>query len=206
MHIPAHFVNTNLDEISEFIKNNGFGILINLSNDKLWASHIPLDLEKDEKGQDVLFGHISKTNLQWKSFENNNIDVLAIFNGPHSYVSSSWYDHENVPTWNYIAIHVYGRIEILEEEELRYSLDKLVKKYEAKMVKPMDMSKVSPNALKQTNGIVGFKVIINETQAAYKLSQNRNDNDYKNIVKELSNSKDPMAISVAEEMKNKRNI
>ena len=88
-------------------------------------------LDIDENGEDVLVGHMSKLNPQWGNFHDNE-EVLAIFNGPHTYVSSSWYEKENVPTWNYIAVHVYGKIKIIVGAELLNSLRKLVDKYEKK--------------------------------------------------------------------------
>ena len=105
MYIPHYFKNKNLDEVKEFLSRNSFGILINSIDSKLWATHIPLELEKNKEGQDVLVGHISKSNPQWKNFSKNE-EVLAIFQGPNSYISSTWYKDENVPTWNYIAVHV----------------------------------------------------------------------------------------------------
>jgi transcriptional regulator len=90
MYIPAHYKNENLDEVREFIKQNSFGILVNQVNDRPWASHIPLELDVDKHGQEVLLGHISRANFQLEDFRKEQ-EVLCIFNGPHSYISSSWY-------------------------------------------------------------------------------------------------------------------
>ena len=104
MYIPDLYKNENPEEINTFLKENSFGILINQTNGKLWATHIPLELEINTQGKQILYGHLSKENPQWTSFADND-QILAVFPGPHSYISSSWYDHENVPTWNYIAVH-----------------------------------------------------------------------------------------------------
>ena len=112
MYIPAIYKNENQEEIEQFIHENGFAILVNQTHDKPWATHIPLELDHDNDGNTILVGHISKENPQGESFKTNT-DVLAIFTGPHAYISSSWYDHENVPTWNYTAVHVYGNVTIL---------------------------------------------------------------------------------------------
>src|SRR5436190_23118671 len=117
MYVPGYSRNQNIDEVKEFIKENSFGILVSSGSSKLHATHIPLELSTNGNGKDILTGHISKANPQWKNF-NGSDRVLVIFNGPHAYVSSSWYDHENVPTWNYIAVHVYGIIKIIEGEKL----------------------------------------------------------------------------------------
>ena len=111
MYIPSHFKNDDAAEVRDFLTKNSFGILISQADARLWATHIPLELDKNENGQDILTGHVSRGNPQWKNFADNS-GVLAIFPGPHSYISSSLYDHENVPTWNYIAGHIYGKIKI----------------------------------------------------------------------------------------------
>lgn len=200
MYIPNYYKNENLEEVKNFLIGNSFGILINQTNGKLTGTHIPMELDKDENGDDVLVGHISKANPQWENF-NENEEILAIFNGPHAYVSSSWYEKENVPTWNYIAVHIYGKIKIIEGEELLDSLKKLVDKYERNSENPVSVEKMSSRTLKQINGIIGFSIKINEIQAAYKLSQNRNESDYHNIVDKLENTGDPISTNLAKEMK-----
>ncbi len=200
MHIPNYYKNENLEEVKSFLIENSFGILINQTQGKLTGTHIPMELDKNENGDDVLIGHISKLNPQWVNF-NENGEILAIFNGPHTYISSSLYEKENVPTWNYIAVHVYGKIKIIEEEELLDSLKKLVNKYESNSENPVSVEKMSSRTLKQINGIVGFSIKINEIQAAYKLSQNRNESDYHNIVDKLENGGDAISNQVAKEMK-----
>src|SRR5258705_8497820 len=111
MYIPKYFQQSQLPEIENFIRKNSFAILINQVNGKSWATHIPVELEENDPGEKVLWCHIAKANLQWKAFESNP-DVLVIFSGLHHYVSSSWYNHANVPTWNFIAVHVYGKVTI----------------------------------------------------------------------------------------------
>lgn len=203
MHIPNYYKNESLAEVKNFLIENSFGILINQTNGKLTGTHIPMELDTDEHGADVLVGHIAKANPQWKNF-NKGEEILAIFNGPHAYVSSSWYEKENVPTWNYIAVHVYGTIKIIEGAELLASLKKLVDKYEANSENPVAVEKMSPRTLKQINGIVGFSIKITEIQAAYKLSQNRNESDYHNIVDKLENTGDTISNKVAKEMKERK--
>ncbi|MCU0354015.1 MAG: FMN-binding negative transcriptional regulator, partial [Cytophagales bacterium] len=97
MYIPKYHRNDNIDEVKSFIEQNSFGILVSQADSKLWATHIPLELDRNENNKDVLYGHISRGNPQWRYFSDNS-QVLAIFPGPHTYISSSWYDHENVPT------------------------------------------------------------------------------------------------------------
>lgn len=203
MYIPEIYKNENPEDIRSFLKSNSFGILVNQTEGKLWGTHIPLELDTNSAGKEVLFGHISKENPQWQGFAKGT-EVLSIFSGPHSYISSSWYDHENVPTWNYIAVHVYGKIRIIEGEEMLSSLKKLVDKYEAASENPLKIENLSAETMMQTKGIVAFEIEITEIQAQKKLSQNRDDKNHSVIISELQKSDDPNAHSIACEMAKQR--
>lgn len=204
MYVPHQFKNENADEIREFVAQNGFGILISQTDARFLATHIPLELDADEQGAPILVGHLSRGNPQWKNFAHDS-QVLVIFNGAQSYVSSSWYDHENVPTWNYIAVHIYGKIKIITGEKLLLALKKLVDKYEQRSAKPVSVATMSAAMLqKEMRGIVGFEVEITEIQAAYKLSQNRDDKNHDNITAELRASDDAAAHQVAAKMDKER--
>lgn len=203
MFIPNYFKNENLAEVKDFLNQNSFGILLNQTDGKITGTHIPLELDTDENGDDILVGHIAKANPQAKFLKDGD-EILAIFNGPHSYVSSSWYQKENAPTWNYIAVHVYGKIKIVEGEKLLDDLRKLVDKYEKNSKNPVSVDRMSAKTLEQVHGIVGFSIKISEIQAAYKLSQNRNDTDYHNIVNELEQNGSPNSKEVSVLMKTMR--
>lgn len=200
MYTPTIYKNENQDEIKQFLQENSFGILINQTEGKLCATHIPLELAIDKNRKEVLQGHIAKENPQWKGFEENDT-VLAIFSGPHSYISSSWYDHENVPTWNYLAVHVYGKIKIIEGEAAINSLKKLVDKYEKNSKNPIRVADLSSKTMRQVRGIVAFEIEITSMEATKKLSQNRDENNYKNIISELEKTQDQGSIAIANEMK-----
>jgi transcriptional regulator len=202
MHTPKHFINNNIDEIKKFIKENSFGILVTLADGKLIATHIPLALSDNDT---KLRGHISRANKQWQSFPTDR-EVLAIFSGPHAYISSSWYDHENVPTWNYIAAHVYGKIKIIESEALYESLKHMVDKYEQHSEYPVALDKMSPEYIKQSmRGIVGFEITISNIEATFKLSQNRDQKNYENIINQLEKRNDQQSNAIASMMKRTSN-
>ncbi|HLP19424.1 MAG TPA: FMN-binding negative transcriptional regulator, partial [Chitinophagales bacterium] len=129
MYIPNHFKEEDKTEIEKLVREFGFATLVSLKDNLPWATHIPLELVTDESGNWFLHGHVSKANPQWKTFETMR-DVLAIFMGPHTYVSPSWYNHRNVPTWNYKAAHLYGKVTLVEGEKLEAMLQKLMKRYE----------------------------------------------------------------------------
>src|SRR5688572_13356553 len=201
MFVPKYAQKNDVAEIKEFIKQNGFGILISQSSQKLMATHIPLQFSQDESR---LLGHISKANPQWRKFE-SDAQVLAIFSGPHSYISSSWYDHENVPTWNYIAAHVYGSIRIIEGDELYEALKHLVDKYEASSARPVSMETMSAEYVRKSmQGVVGFEITISAIEAAYKLSQNRDQKNHLHIIHELEKRNDPGSLQIANEMKKRK--
>jgi len=199
MYIPSIYKNENIEEVKEFIKQYGFGILISQAGGRPEGTHIPLQLEVDNNGNDILTGHISKSNPQWKNF-NDSSEVLAIFNGPHSYVSSSWYEKEDAPTWNYMAVHVYGSIAIVQGDALKNMLRTLVDTYEVTSKCPISVDSMSHETMEQIHGVVGFQIRINEIQAAYKLSQNKSEKDHNSIVKELENNGGHEANKIAKEM------
>lgn len=201
MYIPNHYKNENLEEVKDFIQQNSFGILINIVDQKPWGTHIPLELEQDDDGNTILVGHIAKANPQWKNFT-ENAEVLCIFNGPHSYVSSSWYKEEEVPTWNYIAVHVYGKLKVLSEEETLQSMCRLVDKYEKVSKNPISLDDMSPKTMRQVKGVVGFQINISDIQATYKLSQTRKE-DHSTIIAELQEQKDAGSQAIAQKMKDR---
>ena len=199
MYIPHRYKNQNIDEIKEFISQNSFAILINQVNDSHWATHIPLELYHNDKGEARLVGHLAKANEQWKVFETNP-RVLVIFNGPHSYVSSSWYMEEEVPTWNYIAVHIYGTVKIQDEGELLNSLTALVDKYEKESEEPVSIHNLSNKTMRQVRGIIGIEISVDDIQAAYKLSQGREE-DHKKIIEKLEQKSNPGSKAIAHLMK-----
>jgi len=202
MYTPQQYQNTDQKEIKAFVAANSFGILINQFDGKPWATHIPLELDVDSDGKNILVGHIAKANPQWKYFQ-EDAQVLCIFNGPHGYVSSSWYKEEEVPTWNYIAVHVYGTLKIQTEEALLASLHKLVDKYEKDSKTPISLHEMSPQTMRQIKGVVGFEIKIEDIQATYKLSQGR-EHDHSKIISELE-ERDVDSIAVAKAMKSQQN-
>lgn len=197
MYKPKYAKKDDRATTLEFIKQNGFGIIVSQWSGKLLATHIPLELQDNSK----LLGHISRANPQWKNFETGR-EVLAIFTGPHAYISSSWYDHENVPTWNYIAVHAYGTIRIIEGDELLDSLKRLVDKYETGSRNPVSVERMSPDYIQHSlKGIVGFEISITGLEASYKMSQNRNKKNQLAIIEELEKRNDASSLGVATEMK-----
>ncbi|MBM7694173.1 transcriptional regulator [Peribacillus deserti] len=199
MYIPKYFKVTNVDEIWEFVQTNSFGTIVTTDQGKPIATHLPLELIKEDDDY-YITGHMAYGNPQWRTLETCE-KVLVIYQGPHSYISSSWYGHENVPTWNYQAVHMYGKAAILDSEEVKQELIKMLEKYEKHRKNPVFWDTLSPSLLEnQLKGIVGFKIKVGEIQAAYKLSQNRNEADYDNIIDKLKYERSPNSKQMAELM------
>lgn len=169
MYIPNYFKITDETVAYDIIKEHSFATLFSQNNGMPFATHLPLILN-DEKS--YLYGHFARPNPQWKDIKNQT--VLAVFHGPHCYISPSWYEtNKAVPTWNYITVHVYGEVELLEdEEELVTSLHDMVVKYEAPD-SSYRLQDVDPEFLSGMNkGVQGFKIKINRIEGKSKLSQN----------------------------------
>ncbi|QSO48391.1 FMN-binding negative transcriptional regulator [Alicyclobacillus mengziensis] len=167
------------------------------------ATHIPIEV-REEDGKTYALGHIAYGNTQKNTLENDS-NVLLIFQGPHAYISSSWYEAENVPTWDYLTVHAYGNSRIISGGELENHLATLLQRYESNRDNGRLWETLSPEFLQnQIKGIVAFEIEITSIQASGKMSQNRNDKDYKAIVKELEKLSEKDANRVAEWMRNHR--
>ncbi|WP_394121890.1 FMN-binding negative transcriptional regulator [Planococcus donghaensis] len=200
MYTPKHFKVSDFEEIREFVQQNSFGTLVTTKKGKPIATHLPLQLIKDGE-EFFITGHMAYGNPQWRTFEACE-DVLVMFQGPHAYISSSWYEQENVPTWNYQAVHIYGTAQLLTEDELKQDLTSLMEKHEGHRENPVLWDTLSSSLLeKELKGIVGFKIPVREVQAAYKMSQNRNETDYHTIIDRLQQEKDPNSKQLADVMR-----
>ena len=200
MYIPKINKLTEQETIYRFMQENSFAIIVSELNGEIIATHMPVELEENDKGEKVLRSHMAKQNPQWNNFEKAE-QLLVIFNGPHTYISSSWYDHVNVPTWNYIAVHVYGKPRILDEEETIGVLTRLVNRYENASEKPFKMENLSEDYLQShLKALVAFEISIDRIDAKQKLSQNRNEHNYDLVINELNKREDAQSDAVKKEM------
>ncbi|MFD1705608.1 FMN-binding negative transcriptional regulator [Siminovitchia sediminis] len=194
MYVPKHFKMDEEEAIYDFIEKHSFAILFSQHNQAPYATHLPLTLNKSEH---ALYGHFSRPNKQWKDIKNQQ--VLVVFQGPHSYISPSWYETmKAVPTWNYVAVHIYGTMELIEDQEVIFdSLNDMVNKYESRN-SPYHLSKVDSEFLDRMNkGIAAFKINIEKIEAKAKLSQNHPEERQKLIIKHLENTSDQDNLQVA---------
>ncbi len=200
MYIPKYFNVDDTEGVWKFVEQHAFGAVVTAVEGKPVATHVPLQVHRE--GDEVsITGHLAYGNRQWRTLESAD-SVLVLFQGPHAYVSSSWYEQENVPTWNYQAVHVYGKARLLSEDELKRDLAGLLHKYEAHRESPVLWETLSPELVeKELKGIVGFTIRVTDVQAAYKLSQNRNERDYEAIIEKLEEEADDHSHQVAQVMK-----
>lgn len=172
MYVPAHFAETDLSALHDFIEQHSFGLLVSAVEQAPMASHLPFLLERTVGQRGMLIGHMARANPQWQNLAEQK--VLAIFSGPHAYISPTWYEAENtVPTWNYQTVHVYGRIVLVEDDEGLWEIvAKSVAHFEQNMLQPwtMDPSKYVHGLLAH---IVGFRLEIEKIEGKFKLNQNQ---------------------------------
>ncbi|MCA6069367.1 FMN-binding negative transcriptional regulator [Chryseobacterium sp. RG1] len=199
MFIPKLYKSEDYSLMKEIIREHSFALLIS-SVDKIRATHSMMMLNEDDTENIYIETRISKANPQAKTLKNGD-EVLCDFLGAHTYISSSWYDHVNVSTWNYEAVQIYGKVELMNPEELYHHLDKLTSKYEIFQQCPMMVDNMGKEFVeKEMKGAFGLKIIPTEIFIKQKLSQNRKENDFKNIISNLENS-DENGRKIAEKMK-----
>lgn len=199
MFIPKLYRSEDYNLMREIIRENAFALLIS-SGERIRATHSMMMLNEDDPENIYVETHISRANPQAKTLRDGD-EVLCDFLGAHAYISSSWYDHMNVSTWNYEAVQIHGKVELMNHDELYRHLDKLTSKYESfqkcpVMVKDMGRELVE----KEMKGAFGLKIIPTEIFIQQKLSQNRKEHDFQNIISELENS-DENGKKIAEKMK-----
>jgi transcriptional regulator len=184
MYIPSEFKITDSKAIFEFCQQHPFGVLLQSGDSEPLGTHLPF-LIKQDRDHLLLEGHIAAANAQSKHIRSGKV-AMVILSGPHAYVSSSVYTHPNVPTWNYQAVHIYGTLEVMNEPELIEHLDEMVQTFEADRTKKLNLNTLPEELLESyRREIIGFRLTSYRTEAAFKLSQNRNETDHQKILNDL---------------------
>lgn len=201
MYIPEYFKETNPERISALIKDNSFGTLITVPNGGVpFVSHLPFLYEHSADSNGKLLCHMARTNPQWQHFLSSS-EVLAIFQGPHAYISPSWYSSPSVPTWNYAVVHLRGEARLIEgKSNLETLLEQLTQVYESQMPNPWESKLTDERNSKLLDMIVGFEIEITDIQGKFKLSQNRSLEDQQRIIEELNHSNKQNETAVAKLM------
>jgi len=201
MYISKLYKEEDRQKILEFLKQNEFAVLVVNDGDKPTASHLLMEVVGIGDNWFVN-GHMSRVNPMWKLFKKDS-ELLVIFQGPHTYISPTWYNHVNVPTWNYQAVHIYGTPRIVEGEEYKGMLSRLIARHEGGTDYRLE-SLPQDFMEKQMKGTVGFQIEVTRIEANYKLSQNRDNEDYHNIIHKLNEREDDLSHQVADAMVKQR--
>lgn len=194
MYIPPPFAGPDRNALAAFLSRHPFATLITSRGGGLGISHVPLYLES-QGGRDVLVGHLAKANDHWKTLAGPG---TAVFQGPHAYVSSAWYEARNtVPTWNYAVVHAQGLISLTGPEELRGIIDRMLAIHEPGSKPDLDEAVMAT----LMSHIVGFKMDVTALEGKWKLSQNKSAETQEKIAAALERQSDPGAQAVAKMMR-----
>jgi transcriptional regulator len=198
MYLPKSFQTEDLAELQAFMCAYNFASLVTQHDGAPFASHLPFMLDAERGQHGTLLAHLARANPQWRDFAAGG-EALVIFQGPHAYISPSWYEtHPSVPTWNYAVVHAYGVPRIIEDHAtLRPMLERLVDTHEAGFEQPWRMDLPQDYLDKMMRAIVGFEIEITRLEGKLKLSQNRSEHDQRRVLAMLRDSDEPLNVGVA---------
>jgi len=196
MYIPKAFREDDLNTLHKLIRAYSFATLITQHEGVPFATHLPFILDAQRGKNGSLLAHMARANPQWHDFASEQ-EVLVIFQGPHAYVSPSWYEVElSVPTWNYAVVHAYGIPRLLEDNEELYKLLKiLIETHEAQFESPWPFQLPDDYLQKMMHGIVGFEIEITRLEGKFKMSQNRTESERENVIAALQESSDTLTMA-----------
>lgn len=198
MFTPSSYQETDLSQLQHQIEQTRLAVLVTHGEQGLQASHLPLLLDRSEGRNGTLYGHFSRANRQWQELA-DGAEALVVFAGPDAYVSAGYYpskleDPRTVPTWNYQAVHAWGKAEVFHDaERLLDIVRRLSDHHEQRQAKPWSVDEAPSDYMAgMLKAIVGFALPIDRLQGTRKLSQNRSAVDIEGVRSALANSPDPM--------------
>jgi len=201
MYLPPHFDETRPEVLRELIAAHPLAALVTMGPDGLTANHLPMLF--DPEPTPTLRGHLARANPQWQNFQ-PGIEALAIFQGPQAYISPNWYPTKQehgrvVPTWNYAAVHVYGKLTVFSEpDRLRTFLDRLTATHEATQPTPWTPADAPPEFIDNLlRGIVGIELSISRIEGKWKMSQNQPTENREGAASSLETNPDCQSRDVA---------
>ena len=208
MYVPIHFEETRLDVLSRLIHDHSLAALVTLGSDGLNANHIPLELNPEPAPLGTLRGHVARGNPMWRDFS-REVETLAIFQGPQAYISPAWYQTKRetgkvVPTFNYIVVHAYGPMRIVEDRAwLRGLVERLTTRHETGRPEPWKVTDAPADFVEQMLGaIVGIEIPLTRLVGKWKVSQNRPAADREGVVRGLGVMDDSEARAISDLVKN----
>jgi len=204
VYLPPAFTEARPAVLIAHIEEHNFGLLVSHGTEGLVASHIPFLVERDGERLRLL-GHLARQNPQVEDLRRGG-EVLTIFSGPHAYISPRWYeDGPAVPTWNYVDVHAYGPVRLVEDGDwLRRLLRRLSDQHEAGSPAPWRMQGLPETYLAgMLKGIIGLEIAVTRLEGKYKLSQNRPAVDRPRVIAALERRGDGDALAVARLMRDR---
>ena len=201
MYIPPYYKESDEHKLIEFMSEYNFATLISTDSSNICATHLPFLIEK-RGDRLILVSHMAKANPQWQSFTKN--EVLVIFQGPHAYISPTHYEkQQNVPTWNYIAVHASGKTKIISEpSEVMNLMERTIHHFEKQFFE--QWKALSPEYVNgMLKAIVAFEIDVTKLEGKFKLSQNKTKIEQQNIISSLGKSTDSNMNEISKEMKKK---
>lgn len=204
MYIPEPFAVTDRAVLFDLIEREPFGVLVSMADGAPVASHIPFVLDRAAGPNGTLKAHLARGNPQWRGFD-GTAQALAIFMGPHAYLSPGWYDPKNnaVPTWNYAVVHAYGSPRLIEDMGVvRAQQEELVDRFEHRRASPWRLDSQPERYIEgMLKGIAAFEIPIDRLEGKFKLSQNHPKGNRIGAIAGLRNEAgDPMSRAIAELM------
>lgn len=194
MYIPKHFREDNIEILHAFMREYSFATLVTQQDGIPLANHFPFLLDTERGSYGTLLAHMARANSQWRTFEEKQ-EVLVIFQGPHAYISPSWYRDEvelAVPTWNYSAVHAYGLPRLIEDDVQLYNiLQATIEANEAHFEKPWVLRMPDEHLQTKMQSIIGFEIQITRLEGKFKLSQNRSEGDQARVAAALEEALNP---------------
>ncbi len=201
MFIPEKFSEHDGERIRTLMRDNSFALLVSSMDGKPFVGHLPFLIRESDGRIDQIIGHMANGNPQIESVREGQ-DLLAVFQGPHGYVSPSWYEGPGVPTWNYATVHLYGAGEIItSSDEVHAMLENLTDHHETANGTQWTMESVSDGFVERMmTGITAFRLDVHDVQAKFKLSQNKSPRDQQHVIEQLRLRGDPASIALADLM------
>lgn len=198
MYIPSSFAENDAQRLQDFMRQHSFATLVTQHDGAPFASHLPLMLQSSVGQHGALLGHMARANPQWQDWA-SGAEVLVIFQGAHAYVSPAWYEAHpmSVPTWNFTAVHAYGTARVLSETELENALRQLTDEHEKSLPQPWKLELTQMMRDRLLGAIVGFEIMLNRVEGKFKLSQNRSEQDQRNVIEKLAQSEHGKAVAQA---------
>ena len=198
MYNPLHFANRDVSQLHDAIEAYSFALVVTGAGDNLVASHLPLLLDRTAGAHGTLLGHFARVNCQWESAAGQR--ALVVFSGPHAYISPTWYAAERVvPTWNYIAVHAYGRLQLIEDPaEGLALLSRTVEHFESSQPQPWRLADQPAEFIERLAAqIVGFRITIERLEGKWKLNQNHPQERRELVIAALSGQESANSLAIA---------